>query len=119
MSCQQTKDSIIETALKKEAAKFNKTGGKMIDDETRMDSVAVTKGKVVNYYYTLIKDLKGDLDTTALKKAMRPQIKKTLSTNEELKIARKNKVSFKYHYYDKNGEYAFRMGFIAKDYIAK
>ncbi len=118
-SCQQTKDSIIETALKEEARKFNQTGGRMLDEDIRVDSMAVAKGKVVTYYYTLVNYEKKDLDTNFVKKRLRPEMGRRLSTNKELKLARENKVTFRYYYYDKNGQYTFRLSFVPKDYIAK
>lgn len=115
-SCKQAKDSFIEGMLQKQAEEFNKTGGKMVDQETRLDSLGVKPGKCLVYYYTSLNYAKGDLDSIALKKNLRPAIRKTIATKSELATLRKQEVSFEYTYYDKNGQYWFSVPIKPKDY---
>ncbi len=118
-SCKQAKDSFIEGVLEKEAREFNKTGGKMVDKETRLDSLGVKPGKCLVYYYTSLNYAKGDLDSIALKKNLRPTIRKAIATREDMATLRQQEVSFEYTYYDKNGQYWFVIPIRPKDYQKK
>lgn len=118
-SCKQAKDAFIEGALKKEVEKFNQGGSKMVDKDTRLDSLSVMPGKCLVYHYTTVTYTRDDLDSNALKKIMRPSIRKTIMEEKDMATLRNNEVTFRYTYYDKEGNYWFAITIRPKDYKAK
>lgn len=119
VSCEQAKDAVIEGLLQKEAKSFNKTGGKMIDQLTRLDSLSVQPGRWLLYHYTVTEYDNTDVDSAVLKRKIKPLARKVIAGNKELELLRKNEVSFKYIYYDKNHEYWFSLDITPSDYKPK
>jgi hypothetical protein len=118
-SCKQAGDAVVETLLRKEAEAFNKAGGKMLDSETRMDSIGVKSGRQLVYYYTLVNYTKQDLDTNIVKQKLLPNIKDVVLNNKDLKDLRDKNVDFLYLYNDKRGKYFFSIDIKPADYIKK
>ena len=97
--------------LKFAAAALNKTCPKMIDNQTRLDSVTVRPHKEMVYHYTLIKIIKNRFDIDAFEGYMKPIMQNQLRTNEGLKSYRENKAIMTYDYNDKDGKPLLEMVF--------
>ncbi len=92
----------VEQKLLDVANTVNKTLPKMIDAETKLDSVSAS-GYELQYRYTLVNYNAVDLDTELLTLNMRPNlVKSTCSTKATLNFLNKN-VLIQYSYFDKLG----------------
>jgi hypothetical protein len=118
-SCKQAGDAVVETLLRNQTEAFNKTGGKMLDAQTRMDSIGVRSGRQLVYYYTLVHYTKQDLDTNVVKQKLISTIKDAVINNTDLKDLRDKNVDFLYLYNDKRGKYFFSINVKPTDYIKK
>jgi hypothetical protein len=117
-ACKDAGNAIVETLLRREADAFNKKGGKMVDDITRLDRIDVKAGRRLIYHYTIIKYSAEELDTNVVKKRMVPQILE-LVRKPALKYLRERDVIFCYSYYDKKGKYFFDIDVTPADYNKK
>jgi hypothetical protein len=105
--CSDGKSSTRKTLefVSKEA---NKQFPKMVDEITRIDSTSITSDSVLQYYYTVTKDVdKESFDTANARNILIPTATNIIKTNEELKVLKKCKIIFSYLYRDKNGAYLF------------
>jgi hypothetical protein len=105
--CSDGKSSTRKTLefVSKEA---NKQFPKMIDEITRIDSTGITSDSVLQYYYTIMKDVdKESFDTNNVRNILIPTATDIIKTKEELKVLKKSKITFSYLYRDKNGAYLF------------
>jgi hypothetical protein len=84
----------------------------MIDKETQFDM----PGKVFQYNYTLVNVVKGTVDTLGIKNYIIPRATSNIKTSPDLKYQRENKISLKYYYKDKNGDYLFSFALTPDQY---
>jgi hypothetical protein len=96
--------SSFEETLAQAAAQANKSLPMMIDKETRLDATAAEEGKRFIYTYTLVNYERGHVDTSMLRRSIRPTLVENYKTNEQMKGFREEHVELHYRYYDKNGE---------------
>lgn len=89
--------------LKKEIAEMNRNCPQMIDEETRLDSMNLVKEKTLQYYYSLVKRSKKDVDINAFSQFLKPNLIQHLRTNEQVRFMRENEVTMVYSYSDKKG----------------
>ncbi len=106
----------FDMKLKFAAAGINKTCPKMIDNQTRLDSVTVRPHKEMVYHYTLIKIIKNRFDVDAFEGYMKPIMQNQIRTNEGLKTYRDNKAVMTYDYKDKDGKPLVEMVFTSETY---
>jgi hypothetical protein len=99
----------FDKALVEMANEFNKTLPLMIDSETRVDNVMPLPDKTILYTYTLISYDKETIDTLVIKSNLEPYMINNIKTSPEMKFLRDNKITFRYFYRDKNGNYLFSM----------
>ncbi len=94
--------------LQKAVADMNKDCPKVIDNETRLDSVN-TFDNTFQYNYSLVNFSKGDpkLDIENVKKAIRSSAQENFDVNPAMKSFRDKDVSLKYSYKDKTGKDLF------------
>lgn len=97
-----TKQSAIDEELDRLVGEFNAACPMMVDNETRLDSVA-TRHDGFHYYYTLVNLMAGQIDTAAFRKFMQPGLTEGAKTNADLEYFRAHKVPLAYHYHDKAG----------------
>ncbi len=102
----------IDKQLSEIANEMNKTCPINVDESTTLKNVVALTNKTIQYNYVLVGITKAEVEIDTIKKYVFPGILQNVKTNPELKLFRDNKVSLKYYYVDKNGE------FIA-DYIVK
>lgn len=109
----------FDVKLKFVAAGLNKTCPKMIDAQTRLDSVTVRPHKELVYHYTLIKIIKNRFDMEAFEGYMKPIMQNQIRTNDALKTYRENKAIMTYSYNDKNGQPLMEMVFTPDMYFTE
>ncbi len=75
----------------------------MVDSDTRLDNTMTLPEKILNYNYTLVNYTIEELDSDALNKELTPSIVNNVKTNPDMENFRKNEVTLKYNYKDKDG----------------
>lgn len=105
--------------LLKEASKeINAECPLMIDNETRLDSVATAPNLTFIYYYSLIYMDKVNVDIEELKGYLAPNVLDNAQYNESMEDFRQNKVSMIYRYVDMEGSFLFEIKVQPEDYLA-
>jgi len=97
----------IDKAMMAAASEMNKSCPIMVDAETRLDNTIALPSKGFQYNYTLINVDKESIDTVEIKKYIEPNIINGVRTSPDMKFQRDNKVTMKYYYKDKKGNYLF------------
>ena len=90
------------------AANTNKLGPQILSEGIRLDSVSANKDKVFKYNYTLTEDDKEKVSPSLVeefKNNAKQEALKVVKTSDEMQMFRENKVTLKYSYNDKNGQY--------------
>jgi hypothetical protein len=85
--------------------RINRACPEMVDGDTRLDSVFLSSGGHLSYYYTLINREKSTIDEVAFKAYLIPRILNNVHSNVDLKIHRDSSVIMDFLYLDKNGEF--------------
>ena len=98
----------FDKVMMQSASELNKTCPVMVDQYTRLDNAIALPGNTLQYNYTLVDILKGEVNTDTVKKYVEPGIINNVKTNPEMKIYRDNKTTFIYYYKDKNGEFVLK-----------
>jgi len=89
----------------------------MVDNETRLDSVATAPNLTFIYYYSLIYMDKVNVNIEELKGYLKPNILDNAQYNEALQDFRQNKVSMVYRYADMEGSFLFEINVKPDDYL--
>jgi len=110
------KPPTIESQLMKESAELNKNCPLMIDNNTRLDNTIGGPGKFFVYNYTLIHHTAAELNIVELKQNMVPVLTNTIKTSEDMQIFRREKVTLKYNYRDKQGVFLFSITISPDEY---
>ena len=104
----ETIENVINTAknpLQLIANEMNKSCPRLVDAETRLDTVTLPSKTVFQYNYTLINYEKTEIDTVKIKSNLEQNIIQLIKTNPQMEYQRQNKVTMNYIYNDKNGDY--------------
>lgn len=88
----------------------------MVDQDTRLDNTVALPDNAFQYNYTLVNLTKQDIDIKDFENYMVPQITNNVKTNPDLQVFRDNKVTMKYSYKDKNGEYITQISVSPNEY---
>lgn len=92
-----------ETRVKKEIEKYNKELPQPFDENTRIDSLTMPEYKILVYHYTVdIEKEKADYES--IKGYIDPQMLLTVKVEPALGYLRKEQFTWKYLFYDRNGE---------------
>ncbi len=93
----------LEENLLEAAAQLNQKAPMQLDEETTLDSAAVTGDHNLDYYYTLIyKSTEVNRDTVA--KYVKPMLVERVKNSSEMNSLKKQGVIFTYNYYGYDGE---------------
>ena len=87
---------------------INKSLPRMIDDDVRLDHIAV-QGRDIHYKYTLVNYAAADLDLSMLKSEMTAQMESMRNTDEEVRRRLNDGRKLVYIYYDKDGHQIERL----------
>jgi len=94
-------DSTAERLFKDGVAQMNKVCPKMLDSETRADSITVGGEKTIVYWFTLPCRLQAELNIPMMKQFLTAQIINDIKTSDAMRPLRDNNVTFLYRYFDK------------------
>lgn len=108
--------SVYDKAIMQAASELNKTCPVMIDSETRLDNAIALPNKIFQYNYTLVNLDRLDIDTIEVKKNLEPSVTNHIRTNPDMKYYRDNKITMRYYYKDKDGNYAFSISVTPEQY---
>ena len=98
----------IEDVLQEAAVKINREAPLQLDEETRMDSAAVSGKRNLDYYYTLIyKSTEVNKDT--VNKYVKPLLIERVKSSSEMNYLKDQNVIFTYNYYGYDGKPAVRI----------
>lgn len=111
MSC----DSLGEPDLADAAAQINSGCPRMVDSETRLDAVTAN-GDQLNYHFSLVNVEAARVDTQMFRKAMRPGLLSLLRVSPEMEKLRRDEVTVRYFYTDKNNKHIIAFVFGPEDY---
>jgi Tfp pilus assembly protein PilE len=92
----------LNAALIQAAAQANKDVPKMIDSETRLDSVAGVN-RQIRYNYTMVNHTIDDMDLVYFRNTMQGKLTELVCTTKEMKVFIINNVPVVFSYADKNG----------------
>ena len=96
-------EDTIEEVLRKSASEINSKTPVQLDEETRMDSAAVTGARNLDYYYTLI--YKSDeVKKDTVYKYITPTLIEQIKASSEMKYLKDCDVIFTYNYYGYDGK---------------
>ena len=93
----------FDAMLVEAAQEINKTCPFLVDRDTRLDGTLAGPGMKFTYTYTMINYLREELDSTAFRDYMVPQIVNNVRTHPEMARFREQKVTLVYDYKDKLG----------------
>lgn len=102
--------------LEQIAAGFNQKGPRMIDSETKIESIEIKANNTILYKYTLVNLLVKNVDTTEFKKALKPGIISIIKVSPEMKKLRDQGTNFEYYYQDKNNQFIYNFKIFPADY---
>jgi hypothetical protein len=101
----KTESNDIRAQMFKQTVDYtNKDCPKMLDDKTRIDSVAGLPGKIFAEYFTLLNTDVSAIDTSSFKALMRASTTNTIKTNSGFDALRNYGTTFMYSYRDKDGK---------------
>ena len=106
----------FEAQLLKMAARLNENCPMMVDHDTRLDNAMGGPGKYFTYNYTFINHDAAQLNIVDLKQTMIPVLTNYINTSEDMQIFRREKVTLKYNYRDKQGVFLFSITIRPEDY---
>jgi len=112
--CQEPGLNVNE--LQQIAADFNKKGPRMIDSETKIESIEIKGNNTIVYKYTLINLLAKNVDTVEFKKLLKPGIISVIKISPEMKKLRDQNTQFEYNYQDKEQKFIYNFRILPKDY---
>lgn len=92
----------LNAALMKAASDLNATLPMMVDEETRLDSTMGVDRRF-RYNYTLVNFAAEDVDATAVRDVMEPNLNNTVCSTADMKYFVDNNVPVTYAYYGMNG----------------
>ncbi|MCL2649445.1 MAG: hypothetical protein FWD60_00280 [Candidatus Azobacteroides sp.] len=102
-----SKGAIVDKLVEKMATEVNKQCPMAVDSETRLDSVTHPAQHTLAYFYTLLNIEKDSL--TFDQKVLDENLTQAVKANKQLEALRKLNVSFRYVYFDKNSDPAFKI----------
>ena len=94
----------------------NKNLPMMIDEQTKLETITALPGNKIRFDNMLIDISNEDINIETFENSMRPAIFSNVKTNPGLESFRGKKVTFVYHYSDKNGEKTAEFEFTPEDY---
>lgn len=99
---QGNKTELTSEIMNQVAEDINKELPKMVDSETRLDSV-YGEENTLGYKYTLVNTSLSEIDANILSANIRTRIVNSVCTTPDMAIYVKNKATINYNYYDKDG----------------
>ncbi|HMI07783.1 MAG TPA: hypothetical protein VK528_09580 [Flavobacterium sp.] len=96
----------IGAELQKVVTEMNKKCPLKVDADTQIDNTQFIAPKTIQYNYTILtidKDSSA-VDPADMKKMLQSQSQQSLDNSAEMELFRKNEVTLKYNYKDKNGK---------------
>ena len=108
---------LSDSQLSELAIEINKDLPRIIDTETRLDSVTALPNKILQYNQTLINISIEEVNIDDFKTTMYRKVSEFLRTNPELKFLRDKKIGVVYQYSDKNSNEILSLVFEYRDYI--
>ncbi len=106
----------LDEQLVTACSELNKNCPINVDAETRLDNAMALPDKKIQYNYTLINYLKDDLDLSAIKETLKPDLVNGVKTRPDLELFRDKDVTMVFSYSDKNGSYLFNITVNPSDY---
>ncbi len=97
----------LQDKMKEVVENTNKNCPLPVDQETRLDKMAVTGEKTLQYYYTLLNVDKNSVDINAYKGPIVNQLVNAVKSNPELRYFRDNDLTFIFTYKDLSGAVLF------------
>ena len=98
----------VQTRLAQVAKELNKQAPVQVDQETRLDSAAVTGNKAFDYYYTLI--YRADMvDKDTISKYIIPEIVSKIKSSPDMSYFREHEITLNYTYYGYDGNHAITL----------
>jgi hypothetical protein len=88
----------VSNELSALVTKYNSSCPVMISDDIRMESVNELPDNTVQYDFTLVRVIKGNIDVAALKKSVEKEILAASKKNPSLEAFRDNDSTVIYHY---------------------
>jgi len=108
-----------ETEIRDIANDTNRNLPKMVDSETRFESVSPESGKVYQYNFTLINAEKANFNSSSFSEKQKSTILsgiKNMRNQSGFKFFIENNVTFSYSYDDKNGENLLKISIPPSEY---
>ena len=102
-----SKAAVIDKVIEKTAEVANKGCPMALDSQTRLDSVTHPASYTLGYFMTLLNIQKDSL--TVQPEAVEANLVQVIKANKDLEGLRKLNVFFRYVYFDKNGDLAFKV----------
>jgi len=109
-----SKGAVIDKIVEKTAEVANKQCPMALDSETRLDSVTRPAPYTLGYFMTLLNIQKDSLNIKP--EVMEANLVQVVKNNKELEALRKLNVFFRYVYFDKNGDLAFKIEVTPQQY---
>jgi hypothetical protein len=97
------REGTLDATLKQAATELNENLPMMVDADTRLDTSIGINGKF-RYNYTLVNYTAEELDSNALKEAMRPKLVNSYCTVADMRTFVENNVPVTYAYSGKDGK---------------
>lgn len=117
--CKKTPSNEIANELKETADSINKVTPQEINERVRLDFASVDDEKTIHYHYTLTLDDPKNMDAAYYENS-KPLLKKEMieliKTSPDLADLRKQMVTFKYSYQDRNKKPLLELVIAPKDY---
>lgn len=106
----------ITTEMKKVVKEMNASTPTVIDEYTRLDSVALTAKTKFEYYYT-VKGMNTSVnDLDEVRKTIKSSIISGLKGSPDMEPFRKNSITLGYNYFNEQGELLFDIVAAPSDY---
>jgi len=102
--------------LESAAARFNAGCPKMIDPDTRLDSVSFFSDTLYRYDYTLVNHDAEHIDAAGLSRYLRPRIRSNVSLDPEMKVQRDHGVTLLFCYRDRKGDFITQVVLTSGEY---
>lgn len=109
----------VDKTLFRIATEVNNHAPRFIDSTCRLDYMNLPGNGMVQYYYTLVHDLRERIDTARFRTMAEQAFIKKLKEEPAMKFFTDNKITFGIRYVDKNNEDVCQLLITAGDYQEK
>jgi hypothetical protein len=105
VGCTTKEPPVQKSQVERLAGSINAKCPFMVDEITRMDSVNIVPDSTFQYNYTLVNQVRSNIDVEGMIRFIEPRLRQSVVMGSTMVVQRASKLRMIFHYRDKNGEF--------------